>query len=227
MRLRAPARAPRATRRSALRSSPRTAATSPASSIAPASHARAGSWKIVRPTAKPRHVVLAARRAKPARQRVDGARSGRAARRRGSTDRARRSARRSPATAPRDIGVELPPLGIDAEVVEALHRAQHACPAPRGRRFGGMISSSSSWPLACTASYSARICASSRARLSTSSSGWNGTRHLTTCSTRPARRASCRSSGRGRTRRGFEPGSSTGRPIHQPRPVAALSASWP
>jgi hypothetical protein len=26
---------------------------------------------------------------------------------------------------------------------------------------------------------------------------------------------------------GLLPGSSTGRPIHQPRPVAALSASWP
>ena len=48
--------------------------------------------------------------------------------------------------------LELPPLGIDVEVVEALQRAVARCPGSRGIDFGGMISSSSSWPLACTAS---------------------------------------------------------------------------
>ena len=76
----------------------RTPVTSPASSIAPASHARAGSWKIVRPTAKPRHVLTSGGVREAARQRVD--RRAQAQQHDAATvrDRARRSARRSPAT---------------------------------------------------------------------------------------------------------------------------------
>ena len=178
------------TRRSAPRNSRARRVTRSASSIAPASHARAGSWKIVRPDGEAAALRLPAASAKPRASVVDR----------------RAQAQQHDAAAIRvalgDQRVDRRPLaGRTAAAASTTRDRCRGCraassraagrPAPRGRRFGGTISSSSSCPLACTASYSAFTCASFSSRLSTSSSGWNGTRHLTTCSTgqRDQRRA--------------------------------------
>ena len=48
--------------------------------------------------------------------------------------------------------LELPPFGIDARGCRAASSRGSTVSGSRGIDFGGMISSSSSWPLACTAS---------------------------------------------------------------------------
>ena len=141
-----------------------------------------GSWKIVRPTAKPRQVRLVARSRNPAASVVDAAQPGRAAR----TPRQYGSRSAISASTPCHCAgghrLELPPFRDRCRGCRGASARGARCPARAAGRVGGMISSSSSWPLACTASYSARICASCSSRLSMASSGWYLTRHLTTCS---------------------------------------------
>ncbi len=169
-------------RRSASRNCGARRVTRPASSIAPASQARAGSWKIVRPTAKPRQVRLPAASAKPARKRVDrrtqpqqhDAAAVRVALGDQRVDRLplRRGRWR-----------ELPPLGKDAEVVEPFHRAQQNLRF-RQKNVSAARSRSAARARSPAPHRTARFtCASCSSRFATSSSGWNGTRHLTTCST--------------------------------------------
>ena len=90
----------RATRRSALRSSRARAASVPRRRSCPASHARRGSWKIVRPDREAAAGAARTRAARSPRASVDsGCVEPEQQRRRGNTDRARRSARRPPAIA--------------------------------------------------------------------------------------------------------------------------------
>ena len=136
------ARAPRVDQR--LEVLARTPATErPSSSIASASHARAGSPKIVRPTAKPRHVRLPAASAKPRASSSIGAFSpssttprqygSRSAISASSAGHASRAWRRAASTTRGRC------RGCRGASARAARR-----PARRGRRFGGMISSSSS-----------------------------------------------------------------------------------
>ena len=155
------------------------------------------------PTAKPRHVRLAARVAEslpPACRRRAFSPSSRTPRQCGS--RSAISASMACHCAARHRR-ELPPLGMDAEVVEPLHRAEARRRRSARACVGGMISSRSSCPLACTASYSARICASFSRRMSIGVVGMELHEALDDVLGGPARRASCRPSGRGRTRTGL------------------------
>ena len=169
----------------------------------------------------------ARRRAKPSRQRVDSARSARAARRRGSTG--SRSAISASIARPLG-GAHAARASTTRDRCRGCRGASSRaapCPARAAAPRGGMISSSSSWPLACVG-----LAQRPDLRLVLEAPvdhvvGVVRHEALDDLLERPRDRASCRSSARGRTRPDSLPGSSTGRPTHQPRPVAALSASWP
>ena len=146
------------------------------------------SWKIVRPTAKPRHRCVAAS-AKPRASASIGAfkPSSTTPRQYGSRSAISASMRRPLAA----LSAAAASTTRDrCRGCRAASSRAAGCPAPRGKRFGGTISISSSWPLACTASYSACTCASFSSRLPTSSSGWNGDEALDDLLDRPGDRAS-------------------------------------
>ena len=122
---------------------------------------------------------------------------------------------------------ELPPLGLEAEVVEALDGAQHGLVVgclPCGRRddFEQQLVAAGARGLPqFEQALLLRHAQLGRRRRGGSAPG----------TSRPARAARSTSVAADRARAvegsGREPGSSTGRPTHQPRPVAAHSASAP
>ncbi len=121
---------------------------------------------------------------------------------------------------------QLPPLRIDAEVVEALHRAQQdvrllpADASAARSRSGARARSPARRRRAPSPAPRSRGGCRPRRRDGTARGISRPARPATRSSVVPIERPCSNTTG-------FEPGHSTGRPIHQPRPVAALSASWP
>ena len=135
--------------------------------------------------------ALAQRLHRPPRESLARGRSrsppGRAAARRGTAGRAA-SIDVGDALPRRRVGRrrQLPPVGPHAGRVDLRAARAPACRRRSRSSRGGITSSSSSWPVAwqaCASVSSVRSCAW---RSDASSSGWCATRHLTTCSARPA-----------------------------------------